>query len=343
MESLNEREKSILSLIVESYISSAEPVGSRTISKIQKNRWSSATIRNIMSDLEELGYLYKPHAVAGRIPTPKAFRYYIDSLDVPSQPGRKTLQALDHLLRPRYYYMDEIMADASKVLAAISKYTSIVVEPRINMMIFKEVEFVKISKSTILIVFVTSSGMVHTRLVETDENLDDKMLKGMKRYLNERFEGTPFYVLKQGIMEDIKNDRTMFSQLLEKISDTVENIVEGEDKRDVYIEGTSKMIGYPEFSDVKRLRDIFQTLEKKEKLLRLLDKCLKEEGMHVILGNESDIKEMRDISIITSTYKISENSFGILGVMGPIRMDYSRIIPIVDYTARTVSDILRIM
>jgi heat-inducible transcriptional repressor len=144
-------------------------------------------------------------------------------------------------------------------------------------------------------------------------------------------------------MEDLERDKTTFHQLLTKISETLETIIEGEDKRDVYIDGTSKMIGSPEFSDVERLRDLFQALERKEKLLRLLDKCLKEEGIHVILGTESDIKEMRDMSIITSTYRISDKSFGVLGVMGPIRMNYSRIIPIVEYTAKTVTDILRIM
>jgi len=343
METLNEREKTVLYLIVESYIASAEPVGSRTISRTIKSRWSSATIRNIMADLEELGYLYKPHAVAGRIPTSKAFRYYVDSLDVPGLPGKKTLQALDTLLRPRYYYMGEIMADASRILAAISRYTSIVVEPRINAMFFKEVEFVKLSKHTILIVFITSSGLVHTRLIETEDNLDSDTLKNMKRYMNEKFEGTPFYVLKERITDDMERDKTAFHQLLTKISETLETIIEGEDKRDVYIDGTSKMIGFPEFSDVERLRDLFHALESKEKLLKLLDKCLKEEGIHVIMGTESDIKEMSGISIITSTYRISDKSFGVLGVMGPIRMNYSRIIPIVDYTAKTVTDILRIM
>ncbi len=343
MEILNEREKTVLGLIVENYIVSAEPVGSITISKTINNRWSSATIRNIMSNLEELGYLYKPHAVAGRIPTPKAFRCCLDGLDVPERPGRKTLQALDALFRPRYYYMGEIMADASRILASISKYTSIVVEPSVNEMFFKEVEFVRLSKHTILIVFVTSSGMVHTRLVETEESLDSDTLKSMKKYMNERFEGTPFYVLEDNIRKDIDRDKTVFNRLLAKIIESLETITTSGEKRDVYIDGTSKMIGFPEFSDIEKLRDLFYALERKEKLLKLLDKCLKEEGVHVILGSESDIKEMRDMSIITSTYRISDKSFGVLGVIGPVRMNYSRIIPIVDYTAKTVTDILRIL
>lgn len=343
MENLTEREKKVLGLIIESYIASAEPIGSRTISKAIRGRWSSATIRNTMADLEEQGFLYKSYSVAGRIPTHKAFRYYLDSLHIPVYPGNKALQALGAMLKPRYSYAEEIMGDASRALASISKYAGIVVEPSVNMMLFKEIEFVKLSQHTILTVFVTSSGMVHTRLVDTDETLDADTLAGIKRYMNEKFEGVPFYTLKDGILEDIEKDKTKFYQLLKKINDTLENIIQAADKREVHIEGVSKMIGVPEFLDIERLKELFQALERKEKLLLLLDKCMKEEGIHVIMGNESDIKEMRNMSIITSTYRIGERSYGVLGVIGPIRMNYSRIIPIVDYTAKTVTNILKIM
>ena len=338
------RERQVLALIIEGYIAFAEPIGSKTLSKAIMGRWSSATIRNTMAYLEDLGFLYKPHTVAGRIPTQKAFRYYLDGLNVPIHPGKKALQALDAMLKPRHsHVVEEIMEDASKALAAISNYTGIVVEPRVNMMHFKEIEFVKLSKYTVLTLFVTSSGMVHTRLVDTDEDLKVETLDGMKKYVNEKFGGAPFYALKDGILEDIEADQTKYYQLLKKINDTLETIIEAGDKREVYIEGVSKIIGVPELLDMERLKELFQALEKKEKLIRLLDKCMKEEGIHVIMGNESDIKEMRDLSIITSTYRIGERSYGVLGVIGPIRMNYSRVIPIVDYTAKTVTDILKSM
>ena len=345
METLTERERKVLVLIIENYIDSAEPIGSKTISKAKSilGKWSSATIRNTMADLEEQGLLYKTHAVAGRIPTHKAFRYYLDGLSIPVYPGRKVLHALDAMLRLRYPYAEGVMEDASKALAAISKHTGIVVEPSVNTMFFKEIELIKLSKNTILAVFVTSSGMVHTRLVETDETFDADTLSSMKNYMNGKFGGTPFYALKDGILKDIEKDKTVFSKLLKKVNDSLETIIKGEDKREVYLEGVSKIIGVPEFLDMEKLKELFQAFERKEKLLRLLDKCMKEEGIHVIMGEESDIKEMRDMSIITSTYKIGEKSYGILGVIGPIRMNYSRIIPIVDYTAKTVTDILKIM
>lgn len=343
MEVLTEREKKILELIMDNYIMAAEPIGSRTIAKTIKNKLSSATIRNVMANLEEQGFLYKPHVVAGRIPTHKAFRYYVKSLIVLKGPGKKTLEVLGTLLKPHYSYVEEIMEDASRALAALSKFTSIVVEPKVNTMLFKEIEFVRLSRSTILIVFVTSSGMVHTRLVDTDDDLDLEVLSSMKRYMNEKFGGMPFYALKEGILEDMEEDKENYNKLFAKIKDTLKTIIDEEDTREIYIEGTSKMIGVPEFSDIGRLKELFQAFERKEQLLRLLDKCLKEEGIHVIMGAESDIREMRDMSIITSTYKIGERSYGVLGVIGPIRMNYSKIIPIVNYTATTVTNILKMM
>jgi heat-inducible transcriptional repressor len=343
MEVLTERERMVLELIMDSYITSAEAIGSRTISKFIRNRLSSATIRNIMADLEEQGFLYKPHVVAGRIPTYKAFRYYVNTMLVLRNPGKKEMQVLESLFKPRYGQVEGLMGDASKVLAAISKFTSIVVEPRVNTMLFKEIEFVKLSKHTILTVFVTSAGIVHSRLVDTDENFSPELLNHMKNYMNERFGGVPFYTLKEGILEDVEKDKENYSKLLAKIKETLETIMEEEDQREIYIEGTSKMMDMPEFSDLARLKELFHALERKEKLLRLLDGCLKEEGIHVIMGTESDIKEMRDLSIITSTYRIGEKSYGVLGVIGPIRMNYAKIIPIVNHTAKTLTDILSIM
>jgi heat-inducible transcriptional repressor len=343
MDLFNEREKTVLELVMEYYILSAEPIGSGIISRTMKNKLSSATIRNTMSDLEALGFLYKPHSVAGRIPTPKAFRYYVNGLPRRGIPGKNELRALETLTKPRYTHLEEIMEDASKILAALSSCTSIVVEPKVDMMLFQEVEFVKLSRHTILMVFITSSGTIHKRLVETDDDLGLDVLAEMKGYMNKRFGGMPFYALKEAILEDLQKDRETFTMLYEKIKDTLDTIIGEEEKREVYIEGTSKMIGVPEFSDIEKLKELFKALENKEKLLKLFDRCLRQEGISVLIGNESDVREMQNISVIMSTYQISEKSWGILGVIGPMRMNYSKIIPIVDYTARTMTDILRIM
>jgi heat-inducible transcriptional repressor len=343
MESLTDREKRVLGLIMNSYILSAEPIGSTTLSRLINSKWSSATIRHVMSDLEEQGFLFKQHVVAGRIPTAKAFRYYLNSLLVTREPGKRERQVLDGLINHQYSHVEEIMGGASRLLANLCRYTGIVVEPRMDNMLFKEVEFVKLSKNTVLVVFITSSGMVHTRLVNTDEDLPLDLLAGMKGYMNDRCEGLPFYSLRQKVFEDLRRDREDFRALMSRIMDVLEGIMSNDDTREVYIEGTSKIIDVPELSSISRLRELFQAFEKKEKLLKLLDRSIEQEGIHVLIGSESDVKEMRDMSIITATYRIDECNQGVLGVIGPLRMNYSRIIPIVSYTAQAVTNLLRMM
>ncbi len=344
MEALTAREKKVLELIMSGYISSAEPVGSRTLSKMIGSAWSPATIRNVMVGLEEQGFLYKPHVVAGRIPTGKAFRYYVNSLLTPFRPlGKREMHVLESFTSHRYSHVEEIMGDASRALANLCKYTGIVVEPKVDFMLFKEVEFVKLSRTTILAVFVTSSGMVHTRLVATEEEFSQELLHGMKGYMNERCEGLPFYSVRKRIVEDMAKDREAFQYLMDKIMDVLEQIMNREEAREVYLEGTSRFIGVPELSDINRLRELFHALEKKEKLLKLFDRSVEQEGINVIIGTETEVKEMRDMSIITSCYEIDQKHQGVLGVIGPLRMDYSRIIPIVRYTAQAVTDLLRIM
>jgi heat-inducible transcriptional repressor len=342
-EVLSERESKVLELIMNSYIASAEAVGSKTLSALIGNRWSSATIRNVMSDLEDQGFLYKPHVVAGRIPTAKAFRYYVNSLLVPQIPGRRERQMLETLSSHRYSRVTEIMEDASRMLANLCRYTGIVVEPRMDLMLFKEVEFVRLSRSTILVVFVTSSGMVHTRLVNTFDELSQDMLSDMKGYMNERCEGLPFYSLRKKILDDMTRDRDDFHSLIDKVMDVLEEIMGNHEGREIYIEGASKIIDVPELSNIGKLRELFRAFEKKEKLLKLLDRSMEQEGMHVIIGSESDVREMRDMSVIAAAYRIDERNQGILGIIGPLRMNYSRIIPIVNYTAQAVTDLLRLM
>jgi heat-inducible transcriptional repressor len=341
MEVLNPREKTVLDLIMENYITFAIPIGSRTVAKAMGNELSSATIRNVMADLEERGFLQKRHAVAGRVPTYKAYRYYVNGINVLQGLGKRELQIIENVIRPRYAQVEEIMEDASKALAAMSRFTSIVVEPRVDTMIFKEVEFVRLTRFTILVVFVTSSGLVHTRLVATKEELGLDVLESMKDYMNGKFSGTPFYVLKEKILEDVRRDREDYRRLLRSVKDALDTLVDTKDRREVYIEGASKIIGVPEFTDIGRLKELFQTLERKEKLLRLLDNCMRKEGINVVIGTETEIREMRDMSIVTSTFRISEKSYGVLGVIGPIRMNYAKVIPVVEYTANTVTEILR--
>lgn len=337
---LTEREGKILEIIIETYVETAQPVGSKAVSRSLNHKLSSATIRHIMYDLEEQGYLYKPYAVSGRIPTSKAFRYYVDTLVNLRLPAKRDIQVISNFIKPSYSYVEEAMIDVSRALAAISRYAGIVVEPKLNIMQFKGVEFVRLSSTSLLILFITSSGMVYKRILTLEENISRDLLESMKQYMNEKFEGLTFSELRRRLLEDIKKDREDFRILISKIRESLESLIETGEKREIYIEGTSKIIGIPEFTDILKVREIFKALEQKERLLSILDRCLAQDDVVVIVGEECEIKEMKEMSIIASPFAINEKSAGVLGVIGPLRMDYSKLIPVVNYTAKMLTDFL---
>lgn len=334
---LTEKEERVLESIIEIYVETARPVGSKAVSEYLNGRMSPATVRNLMYDLEEQGYLYKPYSVSGRIPTSKAFRYYVDTLGELRSPKKREIQLISSFIKPNYSYIEEVMIDASRALSAISKYAGVVVEPKLKEMKFKGVEFVKLSRTVLLILFITTSGLVYKRIVNYEEEIENSVLDSMKRYLNENFEGVTFKELKERILEDLKRDEEEFGVLIKKIRESLDSLISSSEEREVYIEGTSKIIGLPEFSNVMRLRELFKTLEQKERLLDLLDRCLEQNDLVVLVGEECEIKEMRGMGIIASTFGISEMSSGILGIIGPLRMDYPKLIPVVSYTAKMLT------
>ncbi len=337
---LTEREGKILEIIIETYVDTAQPVGSSVVAKLMNNKLSSATIRHIMYELEEQGYLFKPYAVSGRIPTTKAFRYYVDTFVDLKLPAKKDIRLITHFIKPSYSYVEDAMIDASRALAAISRYAGIVVEPKLNTMVFKGVEFVPLSKVSLLVLFITSSGMVYKRILTLEEKIERSILESMKQYMNEKFEGLTFSELKKRLKEDIEKDREDFKLLISKIRDSLNSLIESGEKREIYIEGTSKIIGIPEFTDILKLREIFKALEQKERLLSILDRCLSEKEVVVIVGEEWEIKELKEMSIIASPFAVDEKSTGVLGVIGPLRMDYSKLIPVVNYTAKMLTNFL---
>jgi heat-inducible transcriptional repressor len=337
---LTGREGKVLEIIIETYVDTAEPVGSRAVSKLMNYRLSAATIRHIMYDLEEQGYLYKPYSVSGRIPTSKAFRYYVNTLVNFKVPAKRDLQLISNFIKPNYSHVEEAMIDASRALAAISRYAGIVVEPKLDTMQFKGVEFVALSPTSLLILFIASSGMVYKRIISLEENIPISVLESMKQYMNERFQGLTFLELRTRLLEDIKKDREDFKTLLSKIKTSLDSLIVDGEKREVYLEGTSKIIGIPEFTDILKVKEIFRALEQKEKLLSILDKCLAQNDVVVIVGEESEIKEMKDMSIIASPFSINAKSSGVVGVIGPLRMDYSKLVPLVHYTAKVLTNFL---
>lgn len=342
---LSPRDMLVLRAVVEDYISSAEPVGSRTIVRKHRFSMSPATVRNIMADLEEEGYLMQPHISAGRIPTGKGFRFYIDSLLQIKlmEPEEKKL------IEDAYCNIDMeigvIMKTTSRVLSRITNYPGIVFIPKFNRVILKHIEFIKLGKGRILVIFISKGGLIQNRVIEWEEDLSQDELDKITRHLNGIIENLTLDEIKEKIMKEIEKDRKDYDELYRRAIALGRKAIEAQDKNsledaDIYIEGTPSIFDQPEFSDIKKMRDLYQALQEKKLLLELLEKSLISEGVQVIIGEEMSVSDIKDLSFVLSPYGRPDSIVGVIGVVGPIRMNYARVIPLVEYTSQVINNLL---
>ncbi|MBN1878668.1 heat-inducible transcription repressor HrcA [bacterium] len=342
---LNDREMRVFQVIMEEYIRCAEPVGSRKIAK--DFELSAATIRNIMADLEDRGLLEQPHVSAGRIPTDAGYRFYVDNFITKTE---KVFQLNSESKRKIHSSLDErseielVMHQASQVLSRLTNYAGVVVAPRVRNLIFQRIQFVRISEFRILAIFVAQNGMVQNRLLLTDHDYDQEFLDRISRMLNERFADKSLHQIRQGLSKMLEEDQRKYDLLLDSAARLGELAVtrspmEQGDK--VFIEGTFNIIELPEFKDLSRLRDLFRTFTERTAMVRLLDRCLEEDGVSVAIGSETDLPEISDMSVITARYSANETLTGGLGVIGPKRMHYREVISLVSYMASVLSILLR--
>lgn len=339
MENLSDRSKHILEAVIEDYIRTAEPIGSRSISRKHSFSLSPATIRNVMSDLEEMGFLASPHTSAGRIPTDKAFRFYVDSL--------LTVRMIDkeqqEQIQSQYNFFGkdiaEILKETSRILSSLSHYMGVVVTPRFTATIFRHMEFIKLGGRRILAILVSKSGIVQNKIIETDEELNSEDLVRMSNYLNDLLQGLTIAEVRKKILQEMQDEKvrydTMLARALKLSAQTLD-----ENGTEVFIEGQFNILDQPEFSDVEKMKDIFRAFEEKNQLVTLLDRCLESEGVHIFIGSENYLSRMEKMSVITAPYMTGNQTVGVLGVIGPTRMGYDKVIPIVDYTARLLSKLL---
>ncbi len=339
-EILSSRDRKILQAIILDYIQTAEPVGSRTVSKKYKMELSPATIRNVMADLEEMGFLKQPHTSAGRVPTARAFRFYVDSILEVRQLSKADQELIKKGLSQEKKDINEILKRASSLLSLLSKQTGVVLAPRFGSNVFRHIEFIKLREKKVLVIIVTKSGEVQNRLIEADEPMAQEELDKYSRYLNEIMAGLSLIEAKRKIVEELKKEKVLFDKLTFQALKLSKKALEGEEEGDLYIEGKTNLLKFPEFADLEKMRAILETFEEKTKIVKLLDKALNAHGIQIFIGAENEYSEMKDCSLIAAPYSKENFTLGTLGVIGPMRMDYSTIIPIVDYTARILSKIL---
>ncbi|MDY6851098.1 MAG: heat-inducible transcriptional repressor HrcA [Thermodesulfobacteriota bacterium] len=338
---LNERGKRILQAVVQDYIRTAEPVGSRTLADHYNLDISPATIRNAMVDLEEIGLLSQPHASAGRVPTDIGLRYYVDTiLEVRDISGKEQV-AIDQGFSGMNHEAAQVLRHSSKVLSMVSRHLGLVLAPRFSRIEVKRLEFVRLSPRAILVILVDRSGLIQNRIVETEEDLRQDDLNRFNRYLNDILEGLTISEIKVRIVEEMRLEKTRFDRMVSRALALTRKVFDDESvEDDIYIEGRINFFDYPEFADLEQIKSLFKAFEDKSILVELLDKTLTASGIQIFIGSENELAEMEGCTLIASRYSRGSVPLGTLGVLGPTRLNYSRIIPVVDYTAKLVSHIL---
>ncbi|MDH4224147.1 MAG: heat-inducible transcriptional repressor HrcA [Deltaproteobacteria bacterium] len=335
---MEERVKDILSAIITSYIHTAEPVGSRTLSKNLPQNVSPATIRNIMSDLGEMGYLEQPHTSSGRVPTSKAYRFYVDSIVTANTLPQEIKELIDHTLSGSHGDLETLLAHTTHLLAELTKFTGVVAAPRADRAKLKMMEFIRLNSRQVFVVLITKSNMVHNKIIETGEDISQEHLNSISKYLNQHFSGHSLMEVRSRVMETLVEEKARYDQLLAHVVRLSKKAFELPGTSDLYVEGQSNLVR--DFPNMGHLEGLLKTLEEKISIVGILDKTLKASGVQLFIGMEHAKKELQECSVIASQYGMDNNLLGAIGVIGPTRMDYSRVIPIVDYTAKILSQSL---
>lgn len=336
----NSRRDKILELIVDNYIDTASPIASRTISRKLRMGLSSATIRNVMSDLEELNLITHPHTSAGRIPTEKGYRYYIDKLMQARLLTEEEKRRISREFKARVSELDDMLAKTSRVLSSLTNEAAVVLFPLLQRSPFNHIELIRLDHGKLLAVLVMESGVTEDLIIYTGDDINGTDMVRISNFINSHINGRTLSMIRKEIMQKLLAERDSFFYILEKAKQILDTLLSIIKENRIYLDGRAYIAEQPEFKDVDKLRNLFRMLEDKEFLLTLLKKALDEEGIRVYIGSEIGSGEFSDCSLITSTYCIGGTSCGTLGVIGPTRMEYAKLVSMVDYVASALTGVL---
>ena len=342
-DSLQERQSKILVAVICNYISTAEPVGSRTIAKKYGFGVSPATIRNIMADLEELGFLIQPHTSAGRIPTDKGLRFYVDHLGQ----TRRDLEEIGSLNIEEVLHgeteLGNLMKKTTGLLSRLSHQAGLVLAPNLKNTVCRHIDFIKLNNSQVLVIFISDSGLVHKRAIVLEKDISQDALDKISRLITTELMGLSLAKIRAKLVKMMETEKVQFDNLFAQAIQLSQQFFEGNtDDSELYVGGAFNIMNQPEFTDVEKMKHLFKAFEEKQLLIHILDQCLeeKEAGTRIIIGEENAIEDMQDLSFVLSSYNSGERTLGVVGIIGPKRMDYTQVIPIVEYTAQTISRLL---
>ncbi|HIJ59119.1 MAG TPA: heat-inducible transcription repressor HrcA [Nitrospirae bacterium] len=339
---LDERSKQILYAVTQSYINKPDPVGSRYVTKKFDFSLSSATIRNIMADLEELGFLSQPHTSAGRIPTDMAYRFYVDmlmnqsSFDFDTHIADEIKRRLDRIKNDINGFFKEVSA----TLSNLSSYMSIAQPPKALNSTFKKIELIKYKEGSIAAVLLTKENIIKSKILQIDPFLTQKDLNRIADFLNSEYEGFTIDEIRSVLLQRLKSEKAAWYQLLTKAMAIYEQILFFAEN-EIFIEGLYDVINLPDFADISKMKEIYRAIKDKDLLLKIIEDLRESEGVQVIIGCENPIQELNKFSIVASSYKSCGKKMGVIAIIGPTRMDYLKAISMVDLVSRCVCEILQ--
>ncbi|SHE22146.1 heat-inducible transcriptional repressor HrcA [methanotrophic endosymbiont of Bathymodiolus puteoserpentis (Logatchev)] len=331
---LNERSQQLLKTLVERYIHDGQPVGSRVLSKDSDLKLSPATIRNVMADLEDLGLIHSPHTSAGRVPTVNGYRFFVDTLLTVKPLHEQELDRLHQGLDKRKN--DDLLGMASKLLSETTQMAGVVTLPRKELVCLRHIEFLPLSNTRVLVIFVTNEHEVHNRVIHTSKKFSATELQQAANYLTSMYAGKSLASVRAEVLKEMQEDQQRMNQsMLDAVSMAQLAFNKDENKEEDYVlSGQTNLMDFAELSDMDRLKSLFDAFSQKRGIIHLLDKCLAADGVQIYIGEESGYRAFDHCSLVTSSYTVNDEVVGVLGVIGPTRMAYERIIPFVDVTAK---------
>lgn len=337
-DDLDSRAREVLREIIIQHIASGEPISSRSLARCGRFHLSPASLRNVMADLEDLGYLQQPHTSAGRVPTDRGYRFFIDYL----MKSRTLSSAERNTIDDRVGHaseVEQVLQAASSLLSKMSDQVGVVFMPTLLQFAIRSMDFILVAESRIMCVIVGANGMVVNKLIETRLTFSRDELDKIGRYISTEFSGLTLDAIRRRLIRLTEEERALHDQMLQKtISLGIEAVNDvAPIEHELYVEGATSILTKPEFADARSMRKIFLALQEKEKLVHILESFLDEDGLQILVGSESDFTQVHNFSIVARRYGTNASPVGMVGIIGPMRMEYARMAPLVDYLGRALS------
>lgn len=333
IQELSERKTKILHAIIKNYLETGEPVGSRTISKYTDLNLSSATIRNEMADLEELGYIVQPHTSAGRIPSDKGYRLYVDQMLAEKEEkldhATQEVKEMHQMLLEKEDKMESILKQMAKMLAVNTNYATLVTAPQVKGNKIKFLQLSRVDVGQLLATIVVEGNVIKNNMIHVEKSLDDETLLKLNILLNTNLNGLPIEDINLAMITKLKQQAGIYDGIIAEVMDAVAAVIRENDDIEIYTSGANNIFKYPELSDNQRASELINTLEEKQMLTELVQDSMADEnntGIQVYIGNETPVQTMKDCSVVTATYELEEGVKGTIGIIGPRRMDYDKVI-----------------